>query len=136
LSSSQPQAATLQRRRWSCLSFTELLSTGQLEAATACFARDACLLTQDATAIHSRERIRPLLAQLIARRAKVDVELSSVLVAGDVALAREQWTIQIDGVEGSRFEQTSRPTHILNRIEGDWKLALVAPWGCGAEHLL
>ncbi len=100
---------TLQRRRWSCLSFTELLSAGNLEAAAACFARDACLLTQDATAIHDREHIRPLLAQLIARRTRIEVELSSVLVAGDVALAREHWTIHIDGPKASRFEQSCSP---------------------------
>jgi hypothetical protein len=62
------------RRGATCLCLPELLSAGDLEGATACFARDACLLTQDATAIHSRERIRPVLAQLIARRARIEVE--------------------------------------------------------------
>lgn len=119
------------RRAMACLWLPELLSSGNLEAATACFARDACLLTQDATAIHSREHIRPLLAQLIARRTRIRAELSNVLTAGDVALAHERWTIQIDGVEGSRFEQASSPTLVLRRIEDNWKLALVAPWGCG-----
>lgn len=126
---------TTQRRGWTCLSFPELLGCGNLDAASACFARDACLLTQDATAIHGREHIRPLLAQLIARRTRIDVGLSNVLVAGNVALVREQWTIQIDSVEGSRFEQTTSATVVLRRIEDQWKLALVAPWGCGGELL-
>lgn len=122
--------------RLPCLSFPALLSSGNLEAASACFARDACLLTQDATAIHTREHIRPLLAQLVARRTRIEVELSNVIVAGDVALVREQWTIEIDGVEGTRFEQASSPTLVLRRIEDHWKLALVAPWGRGGEHPL
>ncbi len=117
------------QRRMVCLSLPGMISVGNLEGATACFARDACLLTQDATAIHDREHIKPLLAQLIARRARIAVEQSNVLCAGDVALARERWTIEIDAAEGKRFEQICDPTLILRRVEEHWKLALVAPWG-------
>lgn len=124
------------RRGLACLALPELLSSGDLEAASACFARDACLLTQDATAIHTRERIRPVLAQLIARHAQIEVELCNVLTAGDTALAKENWTIAIDGIEGSRFEQSCTPTLVLQRIEGRWKLAVVAPWGWGGAALL
>lgn len=119
-----------------CLSLPEQLSSGDLEAATACFAREACLLTQDATAIHTRERIRPVLAQLIARNVRIDVEQCCVLAAGDIALATERWTIAIDGSEGSRFEQSCTPTLISHRIEERWKLAVVAPWGWGSAPLV
>lgn len=124
------------RRGATCLSLPELLSAGDLEGATACFARDACLLTQDATAIHTRERIRPVLAQLIARRTRIEVEQCCVLPAGEVALATERWTIAIEGTEGARFEQSCTPTLILQRIEERWKLALVAPWGWGGAPLV
>jgi ketosteroid isomerase-like protein len=119
-----------------CLSLPELVSCGDLEAATACFAREACLLTQDATAIHTRERIRPVLAQLIARHTKIEVEQRCVLAAGDIALATERWTMAIDGTEGSRFEQSCTPTLISHRIEDRWKLAVVAPWGWGSAPLV
>jgi ketosteroid isomerase-like protein len=118
-----------------CLSLPALISVGNLEAATACFARDACLITQDATAIHERDHIRPLLAQLIARHARIVADLRSVVVAGEVAFARERWTIQIEAVEGSRFEQACDPILVLRRVEERWKLALVAPWGWGEVRL-
>jgi ketosteroid isomerase-like protein len=57
--------------------------------------------------------------------------MSTVVVAGDVAFASERWTIGIDGVEGSRFEQSCNTALVLHRIEGRWKLALLAPWGWG-----
>jgi ketosteroid isomerase-like protein len=120
--------------RSTCLLFPALLNTAKLDGALACFGKEACLLTQDATAIHGRERIRPILAQLIARRAQIIVEMSNVLVAGDVAMAREHWRIGIDGVEGARFEQSCDPGLILHRIEGLWKLALLAPWGWGGTR--
>lgn len=106
-----------------------LLSAGKLEAATACFTRDACLITQDATAIHGRDRIRPLLAQLIARHAEIEVEFSNALIAGEVAFAQERWTVRMDGVEGSRFEQVCEPTLVMRWVEGHWKIGIAAPWG-------
>jgi ketosteroid isomerase-like protein len=118
-----------------CLSLPALISAGNLDAATACFARDACLVTQDATAIHERDHIRPLLAQLIARHARIAADLRNLVVAGEVAFARERWRIQIDAVEGSRFEQACDPVLVLRRVEGRWKLALVAPWGWGEARL-
>lgn len=121
--------ASSSHRRIACLSLPDLISGGNLEAASACFTRDACLLTQDATAIHDRAHIRPLLAQLIARRTRIAVEQSTLLSAGDVALVRERWTIQIDAAEGERFEQSCSPTLVLRQVEERWKLALVAPWG-------
>ncbi|HXS33622.1 MAG TPA: nuclear transport factor 2 family protein [Solirubrobacterales bacterium] len=124
------------RRGLACLSLPELLSAGDLEGATTCFARDACLLTQDATAIHTRDRIRPVLAQLISRHIRIEVELRCVLAAGEIGLATEHWTIEIDGTEGSRFEQTCTPTLILHRIEERWKLGVVAPWGWGSAPLV
>jgi ketosteroid isomerase-like protein len=109
--------------------FTALLSTGKLEAAAACFTRDACLITPDATAIHGRESIRALLAQLVARHTQIEVELSNVLIAGETAFVQERWTVRSDGVEGRRFEQVCEPTLIFRWVEGHWKIVIAAPWG-------
>jgi uncharacterized protein (TIGR02246 family) len=104
------------------------LSAGDLESASACFARDACLITPDATVIHGRDRIRPLLAQLIAQRVEVEVELSHVVDGGEVRLIRERWRIRT-GTEPARFAQTLHPTLVLRRVESEWRVAVAAPWG-------
>ncbi len=114
-----------------CLPFVQAISLGDLDSATACFARDGCLITPDATAVHGRERIRPLLAQLVARRTEIKVELSNVVRGGDVALAQERWRVRSGGGEIPRIEQTLSPTLVLHRIEAEWKLAIAAPWGWG-----
>lgn len=111
------------------IGFVRALSSGDLDGAAACFTRDGCMVTPDATAVHGRERIRPLLAQLIARRAEIEVELSTVITAGDVMLANERWLFRSGGGDGMpRIEQSLDPTLVLHRIEGKWKLAIVAPW--------
>lgn len=110
------------------------LAAGDLESAAACFARDGCLITPDATAVHGREWIRPVLAQLIAQRIEVAVELSQVVSGGDVRLVRERWKVRT-GVESARFVQILHPTLVLRRIDSDWKLAIAAPWGWGGGRL-
>jgi ketosteroid isomerase-like protein len=109
----------------------QAISLGDLDSATACFARDGCLITPDATAIHGRDRIRPLLAQLVARRTEIRVEFSNAVHSGDVVFARERWRVRSGGGESPRIEQTLDPTLVLHRIEAEWKLAIAAPWGWG-----
>lgn len=110
------------------LAFVRALSIGDLDAATACFARDGCLITPDLTAVHGRERIRPLLAQLISAAVRVRVDRSNSLHAGETLILRERWTIRIGG-NGRQVEQTCDPTLVLRRVEGSWKLVIAAPWG-------
>jgi len=113
------------------LLLAQALSCGDLEAAAACFLRDGCLITPDATAIHGREQIRPLLAQLVARRIEIEVELSDAIRAGGVVLAYERWKVRSGGIDCPRVAQTWSPTLVLRRIEEDWRLAIAAPWGWG-----
>jgi ketosteroid isomerase-like protein len=64
---------------------------------------------------------------LIQSRAEVAIELAGVLSAGDVALAHERWSFRSEAVEG--FGHAPHPTLVLRRVEGEWKLAIAAPWG-------
>jgi ketosteroid isomerase-like protein len=118
-----------------CLLFARALSLGELEPAAACFARDGCLITPDATAIHGRDQIRPLLAQLVSRGIEIEIELSSAVGGGDVVIAQERWKVRSGGTAGPRIEQTWNPTLVLRQIEEDWRLAIAAPWGWGQMRL-
>jgi ketosteroid isomerase-like protein len=119
--------------RMACLALPQLLGVGDLNGAAGCFARDSCLLTPDATAIHGRNEIRPVLAQLIARRPRIEVEAGSVIVAGDAAYANQRWRIATPGASESSFEQTYSPSLVLRQIEGSWKVAIAALWGWGGS---
>ncbi len=113
----------------SCLWFARVLSAGDLEQAAACFARDGCLITPDATAVHGREEIRAVLAQMISRSTEIEVELSSTIAAGEVILASQRWRIRSGEPGERRLEQRANAVLVLRRIEGEWKLSIVAPWG-------
>jgi ketosteroid isomerase-like protein len=106
--------------------FAAALSEGDLDAATACFAREACLLTGDATAIRGREDIRAILGRLIASGVRAEVEHRSLVLAGDLALQSTTWTTRFR----NRSDQVGSATSnsVLCRIEGIWKLQIAAPW--------
>ena len=112
------------------LAFVRALSVGDLEGAAACFAKDGCMITPDLTAVRGRDRIRPLLAQLIASGTEVVVGGGHLVDAGEVFLARASWTIRTGSAEG-RLEQVCDTTLVMRLVEGRWKLAIAAPWGWG-----
>jgi ketosteroid isomerase-like protein len=104
------------------------ISRGDLETAARCFAKDACLLTPDATAVRGREEIKPILHQLIVTGSQIEVQDSSIVLAGEVALGSERWIVTSAGSEGSPFTRTLTPTVVLRQIEDVWKLAVAMPW--------
>jgi len=108
--------------------FIAALQAGQLPTAAACFTREGCMITPDGTAVHGRSEILTLLAQLVARRTEIEVEQLVVRRAGDVALATGRLTLRSNGLEGARIAQTCTPMLTLRRIEGVWKIAILAPW--------
>lgn len=118
-----------QRTRGAANRFVEALGGRKLEQAVNCFGRDGCLITPDQTAVHGRERIRPVLSQMIERRTVIVVEESFVIGAGDLALASERWTIRCDAASGERFALSSTPRLVLRRRGIEWKLEIAALWG-------
>jgi ketosteroid isomerase-like protein len=125
-----PAAALPESPERATLAFVAAQNAGELDAAASFFARDACFLTPDATAIRGREEIRGVLAQLIASSAKIQVEGQSMLTAGEMALSTQRWTMRSGGIDAP-FVQTSNATVLLRRLECSWKLAILAPWGLG-----
>jgi ketosteroid isomerase-like protein len=104
------------------------ISRGDLDSAARCFAKDACLLTPDATAVRGREEIKPILHQLIVTGSRIEVQDSSIVLAGEVALGSERWIVTSAGSEGSPFTRTLTPTVVLRQIEDVWKVAVAMPW--------
>jgi len=111
--------------------FAESISHGDLDAAAFCFAKDACLVTPDATAVRGREEIRPILHQLIVLGSQIEVQESSILPAGEVALGTERWVLTSPGSEGVSFSRSLTPMMVLRQLEGIWKLAVALPWWRG-----
>jgi ketosteroid isomerase-like protein len=116
-------ATPASRRLATVADFVDALNAADLAAATACFLRDAYLVTPDDTAVHGLGAVREILAQLIARRARFEVTASAAPAPGVV---RQCWLVRCGGVGGTRLEQVLDPLFVLRLIEGEWKLASAA----------
>jgi ketosteroid isomerase-like protein len=108
--------------------FVAALNAGQLQPAALCFAPDACLVSPDSTAVSGRVEIRALLAQMIERGSRIEVEASTSVLAGDVAFVSQRWTLSALAVVGERYTQALTPTLVLRRLGAGWMLAIVMPW--------
>ena len=115
--------------RESTRAFANSISRGDLDAAAHCFAKDACLITPDSTAVRGREEIKPILHQLIVAGSQIEVQDSSIVLAGEVALCTERWQVTSAGSEGTPFTRTLTPTMVMRQVEEVWKLAVAMPWG-------
>lgn len=108
---------------------TAALAAADLDLAAACFAREARLLTPDGTTVAGRRHIAAVLDQLIACQTELDLGQPVLVCSADVALASGQCTMRSKGPDLFWITQKSELTAVLRLIEGDWKLAIFAPWG-------
>lgn len=111
------------------LALAQAIRAGDLAAAEACFAADACLVTPGATALCGLAAIRPILSQLIDAGAVIEVESGAVVRAGEIALGTERLHFRSRGVP---YRQTFPASFVLRRVRGNWRVAIAAPWGWGA----
>lgn len=119
--------------RLACEALCRALNRGDLEAALSCFAPGACLLGPDGTAAQGEGALRSRLAELIAAGAEVRIELRGVLVASDLALAHERWHISRRGRPDPGLAHSPAPSLVLRLLEGEWRIAIAAPWGTPAS---
>jgi uncharacterized protein (TIGR02246 family) len=108
--------------------FAEALSAAELDRAASLFADDGCFVTPDATAVHGRQGVRAILAQLVAGHVQLRVAQKSVYVAGSTAFCSERWAFTYACKEASPFTQVSDSTVLLRCSDRMWQLSIVAPW--------
>jgi ketosteroid isomerase-like protein len=107
------------------------INAGDLDRAIECFSVDGAIVTPDATTVHGREKIRPILAQMIARRTSVEAATVGVRMAGSVALVSERWNLRTPGPESAIHESRSDPLLALRLLHDGWKVIHASPWRRG-----
>jgi ketosteroid isomerase-like protein len=122
--------------RLACEGLAKAINAGDLKGATQCFAPGATLIWADGSTACGREAIAMRLGELISARAEVALELRGVLVSGDLALAHERWALSYEGVSDQSPPPAPSPSLVMRLLEGEWKLAIAAPWGQAASPAL
>jgi ketosteroid isomerase-like protein len=110
--------------------FAEGISALDLEAAGACLAAKACLLTPEGTEVRGRAKVRETLAQLTAIHSLIRAEAGRVLISGEMAVAAQRWKVFTrDDPAREPAQQDLSVMLVLAREEPGWQVAVVAPWG-------
>ncbi len=110
--------------------FAAAINDGDLDAALDLWLQDASLLQADGTSLRGREAIAPALQALIDNRIGFEVELTRVFLAGDVALGVGTLTMSGSNGHGDAFRHRSSSAVVyLRGPDGDWRIAIDAPWG-------
>lgn len=122
--------------RLACEALAKAINAADLQGATQCFAPGATLIWADGSIASGQEAIAMRLGELISARAEVALELRGVLVSGDLALAHERWALSYQGVPEQSLEPAPCPSLVMRLVEGEWKLAIAAPWGQAASPAL
>lgn len=102
---------------------------GDLAWASACFSRQACLVTPGDTVVRGREAIEPVLWQLIAAATEIQVERLGMLDTPEFALSYECWTFRSAADAARSFSHAPTATLGMRRLEEGWKLEIAALWG-------
>jgi uncharacterized protein (TIGR02246 family) len=122
--------------RLACEALARAINARDPEAALDCFAPGAVLVWADGSTAQGEQAIRARLQELIASGAEVGIELRGVLVAEDLALTHERWQISYGGVPDPRLSHSPCPSLVMRLLDGEWKLAIAAPWGQAASEPL
>ena len=108
--------------------FTEAINDGDVERALELWTPDAAMVGAGGETIRGRDALAAVLQALIDSGARVETEISTLHLAGSVAVATGFLTLS--SPEG--FTQRSSSVVLYERAaDGSWRIALDAPWGLG-----
>jgi uncharacterized protein (TIGR02246 family) len=110
--------------------FAAAINARDVPAALELWSEDAAILTPDGQALRGRGAIGAALHALVDNGARVQVEVSELFTAGDVALATGTLTLSGSDGEGNLYTQRSQSVvTYLRGADGYWRVAIDAPWG-------
>ena len=110
--------------------FAAAVAARDPEAAVAYLSQDGCLLTADGTEVRGKAQVREVLAQIVMTHPLIRIATGRMLIAGEVAVASQNWTIGSKGSGQQLFERSFGALLVLNREEEGWRVIVAAPWGC------
>ncbi len=110
--------------------FATAINARDVEGALALWIEDAAILRPDGQAVRGREAIGAALHALVDNGASIEIEVTELHAAGDVAMALGTLTLSGSDAEGNTYSQQSQSVVIYTRgNDGNWRVAIDAPWG-------
>jgi uncharacterized protein (TIGR02246 family) len=106
------------------------INSGNLEALMSLYEPEAAFAAQPGSLAHGLAGVRESLAGFIAMRGKLDLKVTHVLEAGNLALVTTVWSFAGTAPDGKPVNLSAKSADVLRRQEdGSWRLVIDNPWG-------
>jgi ketosteroid isomerase-like protein len=110
-------------------SIVDGINTGNLDALMPLYETGAAF-AQPGTLAHGLSGVRESLTGFIAMKGKLDLKVTRVLQANDLALVVGAWSFTGTGPDGKPLKLASKSADVLRRqSDGSWRFVIDNPWG-------
>ena len=111
-------------------SIVDGINTGNLDALMTLYESDAAFAGQPGSLAHGVAGVRQGLAGFIARKGTLDLKVTRVLQASDLALVVGVWSFTGTGPDSGPVKLTGHNADVLRRqADGSWRFVIDNPRG-------
>ena len=111
-------------------SIVDGINTGNLDALMLLYEPEAGFAAQPGSLSHGVPGVREGLAGFIAMKGKLELNVTRVLEASDLALVIGVWSFTGTGPDGKPVQLAGNSADVLRRqADGSWRFVIDNPWG-------
>jgi ketosteroid isomerase-like protein len=111
-------------------SIVDGINTGNLDALMPLYEPHSAFAAQPGSLAHGLSGVRASLAAFTAMNGTLDLEVTRVLEADDLALVVGVWSFTGTGADGEPVTLTGHNADVLRRQpDGSWRFVIDNPWG-------
>jgi uncharacterized protein (TIGR02246 family) len=112
--------------------FAAAINAGDVPAAVELWIDDATIVQPDGATVRGKAAVAAALQALVENGVRVEIDVSNVFVAGDVATVVGALTLNGTDGHSEPFAQRSSSVVVYTRSPDGWRIAIDAPWGLPA----
>jgi len=111
-------------------SIVEGINTGNAEALMSLYEPEAAFATQPGALARGLSGVREALGGFLAMKGKLDLKVTRVLQASDLAFVATVWSFNGTGPDGKPVKLAAKSADVLRRqADGSWRIVIDNPWG-------